>query len=100
MEQPLSADDTEATLRVLQALGVGVEKLEKSWIIEGGELNPPTEALDCGESGTTLRLMTAVCALVEGASILKGGPSLSGRPVEPLLEALLIIYLYHQKKEL
>ena len=88
VEQPLSADDTEGTLRVLQALGVGVEKLEKSWIIEGGELNPPTEALDCGESGTTLRLMTAVCALVEGPSVLKGGPSLSGRPVEPLLEAL------------
>lgn len=88
VEHPLSADDTEATLRVVQALGVGVEKLEGSWIIEGGELSPSTEALDCGESGTTLRLMTAVCALVEGTSVLKGGPSLSGRPVEPLLDAL------------
>ncbi len=88
LEYPLSADDTEATLRVIQALGVGVEKLKGSWIIEGGDLNPPTEALDCGESGTTLRLMTAVCALVEGPSVLKGGPSLSGRPVEPLLDAL------------
>ena len=88
VERPLSADDTKATLRVVQALGVGVEKLEGSWIIEGGGLSPSTEALDCGESGTTLRLMTAVCALVEGTSVLKGGPSLSGRPVEPLLEAL------------
>ena len=88
VERPLSADDTEVTLRVVQALGVGVEKLEGSWIIEGGELSPPTEALDCGESGTTLRLMTAVCALLEGTSVLKGGPSLSGRPVEPLLDAL------------
>ena len=88
VERPLSADDTEVTLRVVQALGVGVEKLEGSWIIEGGELGPPTEALDCGESGTTLRLMTAVCALLEGTSVLKGGPSLSGRPVEPLLDAL------------
>jgi len=88
VERPLSADDTEATLRVVQALGVGVEKLKETWIIEGGALNPPTEPLDCGESGTTLRLMTAVCALVEGPSVLKGGPSLSGRPVEPLLDAL------------
>ena len=88
VEHPLSANDTEATLRVLQTLGVGVEKLEKSWIIEGGELNPPKGALDCGESGTTLRLMTAVCALVKGPSVLKGGPSLSGRPMEPLLDAL------------
>jgi 3-phosphoshikimate 1-carboxyvinyltransferase len=88
VEHPLSADDTEATLRVVQALGVGVEKLKGSWIIEGGELSPSKEALDCGESGTTLRLMTAVCALVEGPSVLKGGPSLSGRPVESLLDAM------------
>ena len=88
VEHPLSADDTEATLRVVQALGVGVERLKGSWIIEGGELNPPAEDLDCGESGTTLRLMTAVCALAEGPSVLKGGLSLSGRPVEPLLDAL------------
>ena len=88
VEHPLSADDTEATLRVIQALGIGVKKLKGSWIIEGGELSPPTEDLDCGESGTTLRLMTGVCALVEGPSVLKGGPSLSSRPVEPLLDAL------------
>jgi len=88
VEHPLYADDTEATLRVIQALGVGVEKLKESWSIEGGELSPPTEDLDCGESGTTLRLMTAVCALAEGPSVLKGGPSLSSRPIEPLLDAL------------
>jgi 3-phosphoshikimate 1-carboxyvinyltransferase len=88
VERPLHADDTEATLRVLQTLGVSVEKLKGSWIIEGGDLNPPMEAIDCGESGTTLRLMTAVCALVNGPSFLKGGPSLSGRPMEPLLDAL------------
>ena len=88
VEHPLSADDTEATLRVLQALGVGVEKTKESWVIEGGELRLPKGGLDCGESGTTLRLMTAVCALLEGTSVLKGGPSLSSRPIEPLLDAL------------
>jgi 3-phosphoshikimate 1-carboxyvinyltransferase len=51
VERPLSADDTEATLRVVQALGVCVEKLKGSWIIEGGWLSPPTEALDCGSRG-------------------------------------------------
>jgi 3-phosphoshikimate 1-carboxyvinyltransferase len=88
VDRPLSADDTESTNRVIQALGVSVEKLKGSWVIEGGAINPPREALDCGESGTTLRLMTAVCALAEGPSILKGGPSLSSRPMEPLLDAL------------
>jgi len=85
---PLVSDDTDATLRVVQAIGAGVEATKESWIIEGGELNSPSRDLDCGDSGTTLRLMTAVCALLDGTSILKGGPSLSTRPVKPLLDAL------------
>jgi 3-phosphoshikimate 1-carboxyvinyltransferase len=88
VNRPLVSDDTDATLRVVQSIGAIVEKNKGSWIIEGGELNPPEEDLHCGESGTTLRLMTAVCALFRGTSVLKGGPSLSGRPVEPLLDAL------------
>jgi 3-phosphoshikimate 1-carboxyvinyltransferase len=88
VNRPLVSDDTDATLRVVHAIGAGVEKSKGSWIIEGGELNPPEEDLHCGDSGTTLRLMTAVCAIFRGTSVLKGGPSLSGRPVEPLLDAL------------
>jgi len=48
----------------------------------------PTKTLDCGESGTTLRFMAAACALVDGDCRLIGGPSLSSRPVGPLLDAL------------
>ncbi len=96
MKYPLSADDTEATIRAVQALGAGVKRQKESWFITGGELNPPTEALDCGESGTTLRLMTAVCALLNAEIILKGGPSLSGRPVEPLLDALRQLDIFCQ----
>jgi len=88
VRRPLASDDTEATLRVVEALGIGIDREEGSWMIEGGELTPASHSLDCGESGTTLRLMTAVCALVEGESVLMGGTSLSRRPVEPLLDAL------------
>lgn len=88
LRYPLASDDTEATLRVVETLGVCIDREEGSWVIEGGELDPAPAALDCGESGTTLRLMTAVCALVEGESVLVGGPSLSERPMEPLLDAL------------
>ena len=88
VNSPLVSDDTDATLRAIQAIGTGVEKRKGSWIIEGGKLNPPEEDIHCGDSGTTLRLMTAVCALMEGTSVLKGGPSLSSRPVDPLLDAL------------
>jgi 3-phosphoshikimate 1-carboxyvinyltransferase len=70
VNRPLVSDDTDATLRVIQAIGAGVERSKGLWVIRGGKLNPPKEDLDCGDSGTTLRLMTAVCALLEGSSFL------------------------------
>ena len=88
IKSPLKSDDTEATSKILRQLGVGVTEEVDTWHVEGGLLRPPIDDLNCGESGTTLRLMTAVCALVEGKCRLSAGKSLSGRPVEPLLEAL------------
>ena len=87
IRNPLTADDTEATTCVLAQLGVEVTR-GGDWLVEGGHLSAPAEALHCGESGTTLRLMTAVCALANGDSTLTGGPSLTSRPVGPLLDAL------------
>jgi 3-phosphoshikimate 1-carboxyvinyltransferase len=83
----LTADDTEATAGVLGRLGVEVTR-GGEWVVDGGELHAPTGALYCGESGTTLRFMTAACTLVDGECRLAGGPSLSSRPVGPLLDAL------------
>jgi 3-phosphoshikimate 1-carboxyvinyltransferase len=73
---------------VLTQLGVNIHGETDAWIITGGNLKKPDEILYCGESGTTLRLLTAICALVEGDCTLTGGPSLSGRPMEPLMGAL------------
>ncbi len=84
---PLTADDTEATASVLGKLGVDLVRGEK-WTVEGGGLKAPKDDLHCGESGTTLRFMAAVCALVDGECRLIGGKSLSARPVGPLLDAL------------
>jgi 3-phosphoshikimate 1-carboxyvinyltransferase len=87
IRNPLSADDTEATARVLAQLGVGITR-GVEWRVDGGEMHAPAEPLHCGESGTTLRLMTAICALVEGETTLTGGSSLTSRPIGPLLDAL------------
>ncbi len=87
IRNPLTADDTEATSRVLAELGVKTLR-GGEWVVEGGHLRAPTKTLDCGESGTTLRFMAAACALVDGDCRLIGGPSLSSRPVGPLLDAL------------
>ncbi|UCD44472.1 MAG: 3-phosphoshikimate 1-carboxyvinyltransferase [Candidatus Bathyarchaeota archaeon] len=85
---PLISDDTEATARVLRKLGVDISVEDGLWVVRGGELRGPGSELFCGESGTTLRFMSAVCSTVEGECHLTGGPSLSGRPVEPLMESL------------
>lgn len=88
IRNPLSAEDTDATREVLSLLGVEMEINGDVWLIQGGELNASSESLNCRESGTTLRLMTAVCGLINGDSILTGGSSLGARPIQPLLNAL------------
>ena len=87
IRNPLTADDTEATANVLRELNIGVVQ-SGAWVVDGGDLHKPTEALHCGESGTTLRFMAAACALIDGECRLTGGPSLSSRPIGPLLNAL------------
>jgi len=85
---PLTSDDTEASLGVLNKLGVYVNQKERVWRVTGGNLRTPDTDLFCGESAATLRFMTAICSLVPGKCRLVAGPSLSQRPVRPLVEAL------------
>ncbi len=85
---PLSSDDTEATSEVLGQIGASTHKKEDRWQIVGAHLKPPTEDLFCRDSAATLRFMTAICSLVPGRCRLVPGPSLSKRPITPLLQAL------------
>ncbi|MBM3292078.1 3-phosphoshikimate 1-carboxyvinyltransferase, partial [Candidatus Bathyarchaeota archaeon] len=91
IKNPLTAEDTDATERVLVNLGIKIDKKDKEWKVTGGELHSSKKPLDCGESGTTLRIMTAVSSLVKGETTLIGGPSLSKRPIGPLTDALKMI---------
>ncbi|MCK4438358.1 3-phosphoshikimate 1-carboxyvinyltransferase, partial [Candidatus Bathyarchaeota archaeon] len=88
IRHPLVCDDTLATLNAVKMLGVAVKASEDEWIVEGGSITAPGKAIYCGESGTTIRLMTAVCALADDCVTLTAGPSLSRRPMRPLLDAL------------
>jgi 3-phosphoshikimate 1-carboxyvinyltransferase len=86
--QPLSSDDTEAAIRVLSGVGIHIKQGTDSWQIDGGMFQAPAGELYCGDSAATLRFMSAICALVPGRCRLTAGPSLSRRPVKPLVEAL------------
>ncbi|MCL5419852.1 MAG: 3-phosphoshikimate 1-carboxyvinyltransferase [Candidatus Marsarchaeota archaeon] len=85
---PLMSDDTDATIAVFKSIGVETERKGSEWKVFGGELTAPKADLFCNESGTTLRLATAVCSLVEGRCRITGAPSLLKRPIGELVGAL------------
>jgi 3-phosphoshikimate 1-carboxyvinyltransferase len=85
--------DTEATIGALRALGVTVYEDEIDQVrVEGAGLRglrPLREALDCGNSGTTLRLLAGILAGQEGRFELTGDESLRRRPVDRVAEPLV-----------
>src|SRR5690554_5771958 len=77
------AADPQSTLACLRALGVETSEGEDSLIVHGlgGTFHPPSAPLDCGNSGTTMRLLAGVLAGQPFASTLTGDASLSARPM-------------------
>jgi 3-phosphoshikimate 1-carboxyvinyltransferase len=84
--------DTEATIRALRALGVTLHEDEVDLVrVEGAGLRglrAPREAIDCGNSGTTLRLLAGILAGQAGRFELTGDESLRRRPVDRVAEPL------------
>jgi 3-phosphoshikimate 1-carboxyvinyltransferase len=83
----LAADDTRATARCLRALGVAVGPLAKGRAtrVGGGGLRPfkaPRSPLECGNSGTTARLLMGLLAAHRFRATLTGDASLRRRPME------------------
>lgn len=83
--------DCAATLDCLTKLGVNVERDGTSVnIIGSGKygLQPPSHNLDCGNSGTTMRLLAGILAGQNFTSSLVGDASLESRPMERIIEPL------------
>jgi 3-phosphoshikimate 1-carboxyvinyltransferase len=87
VEHPLWGEDTLATRACLRRLGAKVEG-DRAAKVTRGNLAPPEDVLDVANSGTTLRLLSGICALLDGGSVLTGDASIRGRPMQPLLDAL------------
>jgi len=89
LHSPLICDDTLASAEALSKLGVTTQWEEGNAHVSGlRELRKPSSEIHCGESGTTLRFMTAVCATTPHDAHISGGPSLLRRPVGDLALAL------------
>jgi len=86
---PLICDDTVATLEACEAFGASVKPKLNKIVVKGSlHLKTPDDAINCRESGSTIRFMTPIAALPSGITILTGGSSLRRRPIGELLEAL------------
>jgi 3-phosphoshikimate 1-carboxyvinyltransferase len=83
--------DCAATLSCLRSLGVPISQNGPTVRIEGverGGFQPPTEPLDCGNSGSTMRMLAGVLAAQNFASIMIGDASLRSRPMGRVIEPL------------
>jgi 3-phosphoshikimate 1-carboxyvinyltransferase len=83
--------DCASTLACMQAMGAEVKRLEGGEIEitgVGGHLMPSTDALDCGNSGSTMRMMSGLLAAQQGPFTLIGDASLSRRPMERIRKPL------------
>jgi 3-phosphoshikimate 1-carboxyvinyltransferase len=83
--------DCASTLGCMQALGAKVRALEEGSIEVtgvGGRLIPTSEPLDCGNSGSTMRMISGLVAPQQGSFTLVGDASLSRRPMERIRKPL------------
>ncbi|HEU5239705.1 MAG TPA: 3-phosphoshikimate 1-carboxyvinyltransferase [Pyrinomonadaceae bacterium] len=83
--------DCAATLSCLGQLGVRIERNDAEILIHGAGQNglqAPLKELDCGNSGTTMRLLAGILAGQNLGATLTGDQSLRSRPMQRIIEPL------------
>ena len=86
--------DCASTLGCVKALGCTVERDEKGAVVIDGvgpELSFPSGALDCGNSGSTMRMLSGIVAAQPITVVLIGDESLSRRPMKRVMEPLRLM---------
>ncbi|HKR23108.1 MAG TPA: 3-phosphoshikimate 1-carboxyvinyltransferase [Pyrinomonadaceae bacterium] len=88
-----TARDCASTLACLQQLGISIHRTDDGRIRFPGNqpLTPPRERLDCGNSGSTMRILAGILAGQNFSSELIGDESLSARPMRRIIEPLEIM---------
>ncbi len=86
----LTSADCISTLNIMKTLGVEINFLKETEleIISEGKFIPPQKPLDCGNSGTTTRLISGILARCPFSSTLIGDESLSSRPMKRIITPL------------
>jgi len=90
----LRGEDALATLEAFRAMGVQVEDDGETLVIHGKGLHglsEPADVLDCGNSGTSMRLLTGLLAGQNFFSVLSGDKYLRARPMKRVVAPLALM---------
>lgn len=90
---PDVSDDVRLMIQALQQLGVSITPLNEAHSYSvvgcGGVFPVKTANLFCGNSGTTLRMLSAILSLLSGHYTLTGTERMKNRPIRDLVDALM-----------
>lgn len=88
----LTGEDCLSTMRCLEQMGVAFDRIScDSYLVKGNGFEgfvEPTDILDAGNSGTTIRLMSGILAGLPFFSCITGDGSLKKRPMKRVIEPL------------
>ncbi|MDD7027634.1 MAG: 3-phosphoshikimate 1-carboxyvinyltransferase [Lachnospiraceae bacterium] len=87
----LQGEDCLSTISCFRKLGIDIENDEKRILIHGKGLHgltAPREILDCGNSGTTTRLLSGILSGQSFSSTLTGDASIQKRPMKRIIDPL------------
>ncbi len=87
----LESEDIMNTMNILKDLGIKIVKKERKWVVYGNGTNgfmQPKKALDCGNSGTTARLLLGAVSTNPIYCTFIGDKSLSNRPMRRITDYL------------
>ncbi|WP_200763854.1 3-phosphoshikimate 1-carboxyvinyltransferase [Nitrosophilus alvini] len=84
----LRAEDTLNTLNIVSKLGATIEEKNDEIVITPDKIREPDDILDCGNSGTAMRLFCGLLSSCEGFFVLTGDKYLRRRPMKRVAEPL------------
>jgi len=91
IDNALKSEDTIITINALKQMGIKIQEDGNRLIVQGrnGKITQTTDPVLLGNSGTSMRLLTALASLGESTYVFTGTKRMKERPIQDLLDALI-----------
>ena len=90
----LPSHDCQCTVQAMRSLGILIDQPNENVLMvhgQRGKFQPSSEPIDCGNSGTLMRLLCGLAATQPFETVLMGDASLSSRPMRRVIEPLTLM---------